>query len=103
MGLWLVAVFGGCLRSSFDAATGRFFEITRFAHEKKRGQLRFSAVNLLQPEKDLAVPARPGDLPGHRAERPEGGGGRLPDQRPGPSAGRGGQPGARLRRYLTTA
>lgn len=29
--------------------------------------------------------------------------GRLPDQRPGPSAGRGGQPGARLRRHPATA
>lgn len=37
-----------------------------------RTSLGFSAVNLLQPEKDFAVPARPGDLPGHRAERPEG-------------------------------
>src|SRR5690606_37999900 len=37
-----------------------------------RPSLGFSAVNLLQSEKDLAVPARPGDLPGHRAERPEG-------------------------------
>src|SRR5574340_410077 len=37
-----------------------------------RTSLGFSAVNLLQSEKDFPVPARPGDLSGHRAERPEG-------------------------------
>jgi hypothetical protein len=45
MGLRLVAVFGGCLRSSLDAGTGRFFsfEINRFAHEKR------GAMTVLRP------------------------------------------------------
>jgi len=43
MGLRLIAILGGCLRSSFDAATGVFFEIARLGHEKKRGQLRLPA------------------------------------------------------------
>ena len=41
MSLRLIAAFSGCIRSSFDAATGRFlFDITCLGNEKKRDQLQ---------------------------------------------------------------